>query len=74
MGGVSEKELVDLFSTLVKDLNGKIRSGDATGKDKELALKLISDFRIGLTEKEAQPLDALKEALPFEEMHPERYN
>lgn len=68
MAGVSEDQLVDLFGTLVRDLNEKIRSGDATGKDKELALKMINDFQIGLSRKQAKPLDALREALPFDEM------
>jgi len=65
---VTEDDLRSLFKELINDLTSKIRSGDATGKDKEIAMKLIESFNVGVTLEDAQPLAELSNDLPFNEM------
>lgn len=68
---VTENDLRGLFKELVNDLSTQIKAGTATGKDKELALKLIDGFNVGITLEDAQPLIELGDSLPFNEMRPQ---
>ena len=70
MAGVTENDVAVLFGTLVADLRNKLEEGTATGKDKEIVMDIVKKFNIGLTLEEAEPLDALNEPLPFEQMYP----
>ena len=68
---VTEKRLQGLFEDLVADLSTKLQSGEATGKDKELVVKLLDQYNVGLTLEQGKSLDSLvSEELPFHEMHP----
>ena len=68
MKEVTEKDLQGVFKALVDDLSDKLKSGEATGKDKELALKLVENFKVGVTLADAAPLEELNLDLPFSEM------
>lgn len=69
---VTEKDLRKMFKALIGDLTDKIESGEATGKDKELALKLVDAFNIGITLDDTKRFESLLgEALPFNEITPQ---
>lgn len=69
--GVTKADLDGLFKDLVENLSTVIRDGSATGKDKELAVKLLDMHAVGLdTSIEPEHLEALDSPLPFDELHP----
>jgi len=65
---VSEKDLKDLFWSVVNNLKNCMTDGSASPKDKEIALKLISDYQIGIEIPKGEHVGALDEPLPFDEI------
>lgn len=65
---VSESDLKELFWETVDNLKECLKDRSASPKDKELALKLVSDYQIGIEIPKGEHVSALDEPLPFEEM------
>lgn len=54
---VTENDIRKLFKDLLDDLSVKLRSGEATGKDKELVVKLVDQYQICLSYTSPSPRD-----------------
>ena len=65
MAETKEKRLGSVFDLLVDDLAGRIRSGEATSTDLNVARQLLKDNGITAAPVEASPLEGLANALPF---------
>lgn len=68
---VNEDDLKGLFKATVDNLVQCMRDGTASPKDKEIALKLISDNQIGVELGKPDHMDLLDHPLPFDEMFPQ---
>ena len=60
-----EKQLGELFELLCDDLTGRIKSGEATSTDLNVARQMLKDNNITATPIAESPLSNLANALPF---------
>lgn len=61
----SEEALELLHAELAKQLADKIRTGEATAADLNVARQFLKDNGIDAVPKKGSPLDALRDSLPF---------
>ena len=59
------EKLGTLFDLVCDDLTGRVRSGEATSSDLNVARQMLKDNGITATPVEASPLGNLANALPF---------
>lgn len=67
---VKERDLKELFKIVVDNLKETIQSGEASPKDKEIAMKLITEANIGYELEKPSHVSELDSPLPFSEMNP----
>lgn len=65
MGQTKEEKLGSLFDLVCDDLTDRIKVGEATSTDLNVARQLLKDNGITAAPAEASPLVGLANALPF---------
>lgn len=65
---VNENDLKELFWAVVDNLKECLKDRSAGPKDKEIALKLVSDYQIGIEIPKGEHVAVLDEPLPFDEI------
>ncbi len=65
MAETKEQRLGNLFDLVCDDLTQRIRVGEATSTDLNVARQLLKDNGITAAPTEASPLEGLANALPF---------
>tara|TARA_B100001964_G_C13911205_1_gene456004 strand:+ start:123 stop:359 length:237 start_codon:yes stop_codon:yes gene_type:complete len=65
MAKTKEQRLGTVFDLLVDDLTARIKNGEATSTDLNVARQMLKDNGITAAPIEASPLEGLGNALPF---------